>query len=40
MLNIHNNDDPVVLNGLDVNGGELTVYEKNLSDGTSLIPRR
>ncbi len=35
VLNIHNNDDPVVLNGLDVNGGELTVYEKNLGDGTS-----
>jgi VCBS repeat-containing protein len=35
VLNIHNNDDPVVLNGLDVNGGELTVYEKNLSDGTN-----
>ncbi|MHC8342852.1 retention module-containing protein [Pseudomonas sp. RT6P73] len=35
VLNIHNNDDPVTLNGLDVNGGELTVYEKNLSDGTS-----
>ncbi|PIF51822.1 putative secreted protein (type I secretion substrate) [Pseudomonas sp. 29] len=35
VLNIHNNDDPVVLNGLDVNGGELTVFEKNLSDGTS-----
>ncbi|WP_047292415.1 retention module-containing protein [Pseudomonas fluorescens] len=35
VLNIHNNDDPVVLNGLDVNGGDLTVYEKNLSDGTS-----
>ncbi|WP_311886155.1 MULTISPECIES: retention module-containing protein [unclassified Pseudomonas] len=35
VLNIHNNDDPVVLNGLDVNGGELTVYEKNLSDGSS-----
>ncbi|KPN92160.1 retention module-containing protein [Pseudomonas nunensis] len=35
VLNIHNNDDPVVLNGLNVNGGELTVYEKNLSDGTS-----
>jgi VCBS repeat-containing protein len=35
VLNIHNNDDPVVLNGLDVNGGELTVYEKNLSDGNS-----
>ncbi|MCP1489694.1 VCBS repeat-containing protein [Pseudomonas fluorescens] len=35
VLNIHNNDDPVLLNGLDVNGGELTVYEKNLGDGTS-----
>ena len=35
VLNIHNNDDPVVLNGLNVNGGELTVYEKNLSDGSS-----
>ncbi|WP_339454668.1 VCBS domain-containing protein, partial [Pseudomonas sp. EA_5y_Pfl2_R50] len=35
VLQIHNNDDPVVINGLDVNGGELTVYEKNLSDGTS-----
>ncbi|MBC3270434.1 retention module-containing protein [Pseudomonas sp. SWRI81] len=35
VLQIHNNDDPVVIDGLDVNGGELTVYEKNLSDGTS-----
>ena len=35
VLNVHNNDDPVTLNGLDVSGGELTVYEKNLSDGTS-----
>ncbi|QRK85741.1 retention module-containing protein [Pseudomonas granadensis] len=35
VLQIHNNDDPVIINGLDVNGGELTVYEKNLSDGTS-----
>ncbi|MFP3676411.1 retention module-containing protein [Pseudomonas sp. SIMBA_041] len=35
VLQIHNNDDPVTLNGLDVYGGELTVYEKNLSDGTS-----
>jgi VCBS repeat-containing protein len=35
VLNIHNNDDPVVISGLDVNGGELTVYEKNLSDGSS-----
>jgi VCBS repeat-containing protein len=35
VLQIHNNDDPVVLNGLNVNGGELTVYEKNLSDGSN-----
>ncbi|WP_137804493.1 retention module-containing protein [Pseudomonas sp. G(2018)] len=35
VLNIHNNDDGVTLNGLDVSGGELTVHEKNLSDGTS-----
>ncbi|WPN56566.1 retention module-containing protein [Pseudomonas sp. P9_31] len=38
VLNIHNNDDPVTLDGLNVNGGELTVYEKNLSDGTSPNP--
>ncbi|MCP1517078.1 VCBS repeat-containing protein [Pseudomonas migulae] len=31
-LNIHNS--PVTLNGLDVEGGELTVYEKNLTYGT------
>ncbi|MBV4484135.1 retention module-containing protein [Pseudomonas sp. SWRI153] len=35
VLQIHNNDDPVIIDGLNVNGGELTVYEKNLSDGTS-----
>ncbi|MGF6202373.1 beta strand repeat-containing protein, partial [Pseudomonas laurylsulfatiphila] len=35
VLNVHNNDDPVTLTGLDVYGGELTVYEKNLSDGTT-----
>ncbi|WP_323161632.1 retention module-containing protein, partial [Pseudomonas fluorescens] len=35
VLQIHNNDDPVIINGLDVNGGELTVYEKNLGDGSS-----
>jgi VCBS repeat-containing protein len=35
VLNVHNNNDPVTLNGLDVCGDELTVYEKNLSDGTS-----
>ncbi|MFL8987158.1 retention module-containing protein [Pseudomonas sp. QLc11A] len=35
VLQIHNNDDPVVLNGLNVYGGELTVYEKNLNDGSN-----
>ncbi|MCX2541917.1 retention module-containing protein [Pseudomonas sp. COW5] len=35
VLQIHNNDDPVIINGLDVNGGELTVYEKNLGNGTA-----
>ncbi|VVN41609.1 hypothetical protein PS662_05501 [Pseudomonas fluorescens] len=34
VLQIHNNDDGVVLNGLEVTGGELTVYEKNLTGGT------
>ncbi|WP_047304483.1 hypothetical protein, partial [Pseudomonas fluorescens] len=29
------NDDPVIINGLNVEGGELTVYEKNLSDGSA-----
>ncbi|MGR3894929.1 retention module-containing protein [Pseudomonas sp. 1176_21] len=28
-------DHPVTLDGLEVNGGELTVYEKNLADGSS-----
>ncbi len=35
VLQIHNNDDPVIIGGLDVNGGELTVYEKNLDWGTN-----
>ncbi|MDR9753731.1 Ig-like domain-containing protein, partial [Pseudomonas sp. SZMC_28357] len=35
VLNIHNNDDGVCLDGLDVKGGEITVYEKNLSDGSA-----
>ncbi|MBV7550690.1 VCBS domain-containing protein, partial [Pseudomonas sp. PDM26] len=35
VLNVYNNDDPVVLNGLNVYGSELTVYEKNLSDGSN-----
>ncbi|WP_095058963.1 retention module-containing protein [Pseudomonas sp. Irchel s3f7] len=34
VLQIHNNDDGVTINGLNVNGGELTVYEKNLVDGS------
>jgi len=35
VLQVHNNDDPVVLTGLDLAGGELTVYEKNLFDGSN-----
>ena len=35
VLNIKNLNDPVTLNGLDASGGELSVYEKNLSDGSS-----
>jgi VCBS repeat-containing protein len=35
VLNIHNNDDPVTLDGLNAEGGELTVQEKNLTDGSS-----
>ncbi|MCW2267568.1 retention module-containing protein [Pseudomonas sp. JUb96] len=35
VLNVSNLDNPVVINGLDVTGGEHTVYEKNLSDGSS-----
>ncbi|MCU1719881.1 beta strand repeat-containing protein, partial [Pseudomonas sp. 5P_5.1_Bac1] len=35
VLNIKNLNDPVTLNGLNVAGGELTVYEKNLSDGSN-----
>ncbi|WP_447802148.1 retention module-containing protein [Pseudomonas serbica] len=34
VLNVHNNDDGVTLGGLDVAGGELTVYEKNLTYGS------
>ena len=34
VLNVHNNDDGVTLGGLDVEGGELTVYEKNLMYGS------
>ncbi|MDU9389077.1 retention module-containing protein [Pseudomonas sp. zfem002] len=35
VLNIKNLNDPVTLNGLDTAGGELSVYEKNLSDGSA-----
>ena len=34
-LNVTNLDDPVTLNGLNVQGGELTVYEKHLADGSA-----
>ncbi|MCO7522109.1 MULTISPECIES: retention module-containing protein [unclassified Pseudomonas] len=37
-LNVLNLNDPVTLGGLDVNGGELTVYEKNLADGSAPNP--
>ncbi|NUT74542.1 retention module-containing protein, partial [Pseudomonas sp. C1C7] len=35
VLLIHNDDDGVTIDGLNVEGGELNVYEKNLSDGSS-----
>ncbi|QKS82372.1 retention module-containing protein [Pseudomonas bijieensis] len=35
VLQVHNNDDPVIITGLDTEGGELAVQEKNLSDGSS-----
>ncbi|WP_134063733.1 retention module-containing protein, partial [Pseudomonas sp. JV241A] len=35
VLNVSNLNDPVTLDGLNVEGGELTVYEKNLGDGSS-----
>ena len=35
VLQIHNNDDPVTIGGLNVEGGELTVYEKNLTYGSN-----
>ncbi|WP_298725303.1 retention module-containing protein [uncultured Pseudomonas sp.] len=38
VLNVSNLNDPVTLNGLDLNGGELTVYEKNLGDGSAPSP--
>jgi len=34
-LNVNNLDDTVTLDGLNVQGGELTVYEKNLADGSA-----
>ncbi|WP_207238589.1 MULTISPECIES: hypothetical protein, partial [unclassified Pseudomonas] len=35
VLQIHNNDDPITIGGLNAGGGELTVFEKNLSDGSA-----
>ncbi|AXA55083.1 retention module-containing protein [Pseudomonas thivervalensis] len=35
VLQVHNNDDPVILTGLDTEGGELSLQEKNLSDGSN-----
>ncbi|WP_223511045.1 MULTISPECIES: retention module-containing protein, partial [unclassified Pseudomonas] len=35
VLQIHNNDDPITIGGLNTEGGELTVFEKNLSDGSA-----
>ncbi len=35
VLQVHNNDDPVIITGLDTEGGELLLQEKNLSDGSS-----
>ncbi|OPG69172.1 hypothetical protein B1219_28240 [Pseudomonas ogarae] len=35
VLQVHNNDDPVIISGLDTEGGELSLQEKNLSDGSS-----
>ncbi|MFV3329271.1 Ig-like domain-containing protein, partial [Pseudomonas sp. NY15372] len=34
-LNVTNLNDPVTLDGLGVQGGELTVYEKNLGEGSA-----
>jgi len=35
VLNIHNDDDQVLINGLNAEGSEVTVYEKNLGTGSS-----
>ncbi|NHN69430.1 retention module-containing protein [Pseudomonas fluorescens] len=35
VLQVHNNDDPVIIQGLDTEGGELSVREPHLADGTS-----
>ncbi|KAA0948309.1 retention module-containing protein [Pseudomonas sp. ANT_H4] len=35
VLQVHNNDDPVVIGGINVNGADMTLYEKNLTDGSS-----
>ncbi|SFM63086.1 type I secretion C-terminal target domain (VC_A0849 subclass), partial [Pseudomonas sp. ok602] len=34
VLNVHNNDDPVTLGGIKLEGSDLTVYEKNLPMGS------
>lgn len=36
VLQVHNNDDPVTIGGLNVEGGELTVYEK--TSPTAAVP--
>ncbi|MEF9898631.1 MAG: Ig-like domain-containing protein, partial [Pseudomonas sp.] len=38
VFNVTNIDDPVVIKGLDICGGELTFYEKNLTEGSSPNP--
>ncbi|SFN30902.1 VCBS repeat-containing protein, partial [Pseudomonas sp. ok602] len=35
VLNVHNNDDPVTLGGIKLEGSDLTVYEKNLLQGSA-----
>ncbi|CAK16632.1 retention module-containing protein [Pseudomonas entomophila] len=37
-LNVSNLNDPVTLGGLGVEGGELTVFEKHLADGSAPNP--
>ncbi|MBM7060796.1 retention module-containing protein [Pseudomonas sp. UL073] len=37
-IDLTGQDDPVTLHGLDVQGGEVTVYEANLGDGSAPQP--